>query len=78
MAKFGLSVVAITLNPSGNINMVVAVLLIHMLNIAVQSMKAATTRAAFEPAHRKRNKAPIRCSLVFSMASPSPNPPRKK
>ena len=60
----------------GNIMSVVAVLLIHMLNSAVASIKPKRVRRGPPPKAPRRRRANLRCKPCRSRAKASTNPPR--
>ena len=74
----GLSICNITADAIGTMSIAVAVLLIHALKKPVTITNAATMFLGLVPKALKMFKANLLCSLVFSMALASINPPRKR
>lgn len=68
---------AITDNAIGYIIIVVAVLLSHMLNSPVESIKPSTMRSPRVPVALMILSAILLCRFHFSMAKPRTNPPKK-
>src|SRR6187200_3122825 len=68
----------ITDNAIGNIIMVVAVLLSHMLSKPVDKIKPSTILSPLVPVSLIMFNAILRCKFHFSIASPSINPPINK